>query len=74
MIGAAPVACPSMKIAAFTAQTKATMVTIAASRAAHPGLALNRRTRKKTSTANGTAISEMRKLSGQADDLVDQRR
>ena len=64
MIGAAPAACPSMKIAAFTAQTKATMVMIAASPAAHPGLALNRRTRKKTSTANGTAISEMRSCPG----------
>ena len=40
------------------------MVTTAASPAAHPGLALNRRTRKKTSTANGTAISEMRNCPG----------
>jgi hypothetical protein len=64
MIGAAPAACPSMKIAAFTAQTKAIMVMIAASPAAHHGLALNRCTRTKTSTANGTAISEMRNCPG----------
>jgi hypothetical protein len=36
------------------------MVTIAASVAAHHGLALNRHTSANTSTANGTAISEMR--------------
>src|SRR5439155_18349650 len=52
------------KIAAFTAQTKAIMVTIVASPAAHHGLALKRRTRIKTSTALGTAISEMRSWLG----------
>ena len=40
------------------------MVMIAAAIAADHGLALNRRTRMKTSTANGTAISEMRKSPG----------
>src|SRR5215204_1805498 len=64
MTVAAPVVCPSTKMAAFTAQTNATMVTIAANRAAHHGLALKRRTRMKTSTANGTAISEMRSWPG----------
>ena len=59
MTVAAPAVCPSMKMAAFTAQTKATMVMIAASPATQSGLALKRRTRIKTSTANGTAISEM---------------
>ena len=64
MTVAAPAVCASMKMAAFTAQTKATMVMIAASSAAHHGLALKRRTRTKTSTANGTAISEMRSWPG----------
>src|SRR5215212_3722331 len=64
MTVAAPVVCPSIKIAAFTAQTKAPMVTIAASPAAQSGLALKRRTRMKTSTANGTAINEMRSWPG----------
>ena len=64
MAVAAPVVCPSIKMAAFTAQTKATMVTTAASPAAQSGLALKRRTRMKTSTANGTAISEMRSWPG----------
>jgi hypothetical protein len=64
MILAALMACPSMKIAAFTAQTKAIMVTMPASTAAQSGLALKRRTRIKASTANGTAISEMRNWPG----------
>ena len=64
MTVAAPAVCPSMKIAAFTAQTNAIMVMIAASLAAQSGLALKRRTSRKTSTANGTAISEMRSWPG----------
>ena len=51
-----------MKIAAFTAQTKAIMVTTLAVSAAHTGLALQRRTTTNTSTANGTATSAMRRL------------
>ena len=51
-----------MKIAAFTAPTNAIMVTMPATSAAHIGLALQRRTTKNTSTANGTATSAMRRL------------
>jgi hypothetical protein len=38
------------------------MVTTPAASAAHTGLALQRRTTKNTSTANGTATSAMRRL------------
>ena len=55
-----------MKIAAFTAAAKATMVTMEASSAAHHGLALAHRTTMKTRTANGTATSAMPKLPGTA--------
>ncbi len=57
-------ACPSIKTAAFTAQTKAIMVTTAAVSAAHHGFALHRRTRMKTRTANGSASSAIRKSPG----------
>jgi hypothetical protein len=59
-----PPACPSIKIAAFTAQTKANMVTTAAVHAAHQGFALPRRTRMKTRTANGIATSAIRRSPG----------
>jgi hypothetical protein len=60
----ASVTCPSIQIAAFTAHTKAIMVTMAAASAAHHGFALQRRTRMKTRAANGIATSAMRKSPG----------
>ena len=57
-------ACPSTRIAAFTAATKAIMVTRAAIHAAHRGLAASFRTRMKTRAANGIATSAMRKSPG----------
>ena len=57
-------ACPSIQIAAFTAHTKAIMVTMAAASAAHHGLALHRRTRMRTRMANGIATSAIRKSPG----------
>ena len=67
MTVAAPVVCPSIKMAAFTAQTNATMVTIAASTAAQSGLALKRRTEEDE---HGKRHRDQRnaKLAGQADE------
>ncbi len=57
-------ACPSIQTAAFTAQTKAIMVTRAAANAAHRGFALVRQTRTATKTAKGIATSAIRKSPG----------
>ncbi len=60
----APFANPSTQIAAFTAPTKAIVVTTAAVSAAHHGSAPDRRTIMNTSTANGIATSAIRKSPG----------
>jgi hypothetical protein len=56
--------CPSIQIAAFTAQTKAIIVATAAAGAAHHGFELSRRTRTATRIANGSPSSAIRKSPG----------
>src|SRR4051812_11563758 len=56
--------CPSVQIAAFTAQTNAAIVNTAAAKADHHGFEVSRRTKIPTKIANGTATSAIRKSPG----------
>jgi hypothetical protein len=64
MILLASAACPSIQIAAFTAATKAIMVTTAAASSAHRACGPERRTSTATRMANGIAANPIRRSAG----------